>query len=640
MRIPIPNNCKNPNYSFYRIIVSILLLLSFTYSHAQTSQWAWISGDNTTNQAGVYGTKGTAAAGNKPGNRDSENGWKDASGNFWIFGGWDISNNYYNDLWKYNTSTGQWTWVSGDNTANQSAVYGTKGTAATANKPGARLSQQSWVDASGNFWIFGGYGYDGAGNNGYLNDLWKYNPTSGQWTWMSGDNTVNNGGTYGTKGTAAATNKPGSRIYMAGWADASGNLWLYGGAGNDGASSYGNLNDLWKYTISTGQWTWVSGDNTRNNSGVYGTKGTAAAANKPGGRYDLKGLIDASGNFWLYGGTGYDGAGNTGYLNDLWKYNPTTSQWTWISGDNTRNKNGVYGTQGAAAAANKPGGRYGHNFLIDASGNFWLFAGLGYPAAGGVGPLNDLWKYDPIVGQWSWQSGDNTRNNTGVYGTKGTAAATNKPGSRLDAASWVDAAGNFWSFGGYDNNNGSDFNDLWKYNSLTVLPVRQISLRGAHRNNDNALVWETTGEENTSLFNIERSTTGITYNTIGTVAAVGSGNNRYSFIDNDAAGTTYYYRIKVIDKDGHITLSPVITLYSNGESKTIVYPNPAGNETYLRTSDRSLLNTTALIYTSAGQLAGQVKITTLEQYINLTGYPKGVLTIRLNKGNTFSIIKK
>ncbi len=36
----------------------------------------------------------------------------------------------------------------------------------------------------------------------------------------------------------------------------------------------------------------------------------------------------------------------SGYLNDLWKFSPSTNQWTWISGNNTINVPGVYGIQG------------------------------------------------------------------------------------------------------------------------------------------------------------------------------------------------------------------------------------------------------------------------------------------------------
>ncbi len=86
----------------------------------------------------------------------------------------------------------------------------------------------------------------------------------------------------------------------------------------------GNLNDLWKYSPSGAEWTWVSGGNGDNTSGSYGTSGTTSVSNAPGGRNSIGTWIDSSGNLWLFGGYGYDSTGQLGYLNDLWQYNPST----------------------------------------------------------------------------------------------------------------------------------------------------------------------------------------------------------------------------------------------------------------------------------------------------------------------------
>jgi hypothetical protein len=119
------------------------------------------------------------------------------------------------------------------------------------------------TDASGALWLFGGYGFDSFGNYGYLNDLWKFNPAlgaNGEWTWMGGSGIVGGGdfysgvgsvgtyaGVYGTLGTEASTNTPGSRAWAVGWSDSSGNLWLFGGEGFDSTETQGWLNDLWEY---------------------------------------------------------------------------------------------------------------------------------------------------------------------------------------------------------------------------------------------------------------------------------------------------------------------------------------------------------------------------------------------------------
>jgi N-acetylneuraminic acid mutarotase len=433
-------------------------------------QWIWEGGLNTVNASGVYGTQGAASASNGPGARYSANSWFDSSGSFWLFGGvgYDSTGGAgsLNDLWRYSPSTGQWTWMSGGEADNAAGVYGTLGTAAATNVPGARYAASSWTDSAGTLWLFGGYGYDSTGTVGRLNDLWEYSPGTGQWTWVGGSNIANAIGVYGTESTPAAGNIPGARYAGSTWADAAGNLWLFGGYGYDSAGTVGRLNDLWKYTASSGQWTWVGGAELTSASGVYGTQGAAAAGNIPGAREAASSAIDSAGTVWLFGGYGYDYTGAFGYLNDLWQYSPTTNEWTWIKGSVGINAAGVYGTQGTPAAGNVPGARYSANAWVDTSGNLSLFGGYGYDGGAGLGALNDLWQYIPSTKEWTSVSGGTIANASGSYGTQGTAAAGNTPGSRQEASSWIDSSGHLWLFGGagYDSNGDNGYlNDLWQF---------------------------------------------------------------------------------------------------------------------------------------------------------------------------------
>ena len=419
------------------------------------NEWTWMGGSKSANAVGVYGTLGTAAAGNIPGGRAVAGSWIDTSGNVWLFGGLGYDSagtgGYLNDLWKY--SNGEWTWMGGSDLVNQAGVYGTEGVAAAANIPPGLGSPMAWIDSSGNFWLFGGYNYNGSGGaRAFLNALWKY--STGEWTWMGGSDLADQAGVYGTEGVAAAANTPGARIQGETWTDASGNLWLFGGVGYDSAGTEGILNDLWKY--SNGEWTWVGGSDLANQVGVYGTKGVAAAANIPGARSEATIWTDALGNVWLFGGYGYDSAGTGGYLNDLWKY--SNGEWTWMGGSDLANQAGAYGTEGVASASNLPPSRYGAVGWTDSKGDFWLFGGAN------ASYLSDLWEYRN--GEWTWMSGPTLANQVGTYGTMGTANPGNIPGSRRYSAAWVDAQGNLWLFGGHGYDSAGtvgQLNDLWKY---------------------------------------------------------------------------------------------------------------------------------------------------------------------------------
>ena len=360
-----------------------------------TGEWTWMKGGPGFSN-GVYGSLGVPHEDNRPGDREEMKCWSDASNNFWMFGGFGFLGNY-NDLWRYNPSTNQWTWVKGSNSSsyqfNSDAVYGIQGTPDINNRPGRRRAGAAWTDNAGNFWTFGGSGRNG----NYINDLWKYDPLNNTWTWMHGEDEENQPGSYGSPGVASAGNTPGARDGAVAWKDTDGNLWLFGGElGNTSGNPYEYFNDVWKYDIFLNQWTWITGDNTSNNAGVYGVAGTPDATNKPGGRTRATAWTDAEGNFWLFGGRGFDASGNFGELNDLWMFSITTKQWVWVRGDNTVAVNGVYGTKGTPSLNGKPGSRYGAAGWRDAAGDFWLYGGTGL-AENGRDRLSDMWRITSVL---------------------------------------------------------------------------------------------------------------------------------------------------------------------------------------------------------------------------------------------------
>jgi N-acetylneuraminic acid mutarotase len=505
------------SFSFFFIILSLPFIISIaacggggggtpaptptpTPTPSTAKEWTWMNGSNiastsTSALPGLYGTLGTPAAGNVPGGRSGVASWTDSSGNLWLFGGsgFDSAGSLgnLNDLWEFNATSKEWTWVSGANSVGnakvgqqlgQAGIYGALGTPAAGNIPGGRQGAASWIDSSGNFWLFGGSGIDSAGNQGLLNDLWEFSPATKEWTWASGVSTFPNpnvgqtagqAGIYGNLSVSASGNTPGGRSGAVSWIDSSGDLWLFGGEGYaSNQSSIGYLNDLWRFDPTAKTWTWMSGSSSLGvhggQPGVYGTLGVPAAGNVPGGRGPAASWIDSSGNFWLFGGYCFDVNDFSGFLNDLWEFNPASKEWTWVNGSDSTGgstvASGVYGTLGVAATGNVPSGRIGTVSWKDTSGNLWLFGG---DVSGGLN--NDLWEFNLTSKEWTWVGGVNAEGTQeaapGIYGTLGVPASANIPEGRDGAVGWIDSSGDLWLFGGASayGNTGGLLNDLWRY---------------------------------------------------------------------------------------------------------------------------------------------------------------------------------
>jgi hypothetical protein len=356
--------------------------------------WTWVAGPNDSDQNGVYPPSTPTV----PGGRSNAVSWKDSSGNLWLFGGFGLNGDttsgagILNDLWEF-TTAGTWNFVGGSTilTFNASGVYGTKGScpSGTTCFPGSRYSATGFADPSGNFWLSGGQGIDSVGNQGLLNDLWEF--SNGSWTWVSGSDTANASPSYPTtNGTFSASNVPGARQNSTSWFDAFGNFWLFGGNGiGKGSATPGELNDLWEFSTTSAEWAWITGANVTGQAGQYGNEGQSGSGNTPGSRERASGWLDASGNFWLFGGIDANG----GEFNDLWEF--TGGNWIWMNGSSSTDSPGTYGTEGQGTSLTTPGSRDWASSWTDNSGNLWLFGGDGIAAEFPEGYLNDLWEYLP-----------------------------------------------------------------------------------------------------------------------------------------------------------------------------------------------------------------------------------------------------
>ena len=436
------------------VVLIILLLLPFA-GQSQAGTWTWVQGSNTTNSVGNYGLVGIPSATNEPPAKYAAAFWTDTAGNFWLYGGVSAGATVFmDDLWEFDPLTQIWTWMNGSQTTNLAAVVtGAQGAFDIGNQPSSLgWGVFTWTTPDNHLWMFGGAKDNGPTASG---DMWQYDPSINQWAWMG----IYNSASYGSMGVQNPTNSPGPRYENnTAWQDNAGNLWLWGGL----YPGPKNNNDLWRYNILAAQWTWMGGTIAGNDTiGAYGTLGVSSVNNYPPSRLNNFFWTDDSANFWMIGGElqthGED-------LQDVWKYNPQTSEWTWMSGQAHRDEEGPHGTNCLLSDTNNEGWRYENRGVWKVNNNLILnYSGVWLGASSfqlDRQELNQLWGYIPTLGEWLLLNGSTE---AGSYGTQDVSNFANYPPWRSGSAASIDKNKNIWLFGGVNFLTNGYYNDLWEF---------------------------------------------------------------------------------------------------------------------------------------------------------------------------------
>jgi hypothetical protein len=125
----------------------------------------------------------------------------------------------------------------------------------------------------------------------------------------------------------------------------------------------------------------------------------------------------------------------------------------------------------------------------------------------------------------------------------------------------------------------TDFSSWTLSTPLNVLPVAFGNIKAFEQGNDIIVQWEILTELNASMYNIQRSSDGNSFNTIGYVTAAGS--SRYSFADHQPLAGNNYYRLQIVDLDNSSKLSRVVKINTiKGKPAIAIFPNPATGQQF------------------------------------------------------------
>lgn len=161
--------------------------------------------------------------------------------------------------------------------------------------------------------------------------------------------------------------------------------------------------------------------------------------------------------------------------------------------------------------------------------------------------------------------------------------------------------------------------------NLITLPVRWLSFSAELQNPDVLLSWSTASEDNTNVFIVQHSIDASTWTPIGTLRAAGNSQSRsdYTFLHNNPAYGTNYYRILQLDLDGRSSYSQVRRISQNLNAGAMSVRQSHGS-LHITLENAQTIS----LHHSDGRLIWRKQLPGGTSTINVTSQPKGVYILR------------
>lgn len=173
-----------------------------------------------------------------------------------------------------------------------------------------------------------------------------------------------------------------------------------------------------------------------------------------------------------------------------------------------------------------------------------------------------------------------------------------------------------------------------------ILPLYWMEFTAKECSGNVCLQWQTENEQNTSHFEIEKSTDGMTFTKFESQKSTNQpGKHRYQATDNNPVSGINYYRIKQIDVNGSYTYSTIITIKIDSPMGIKIVPNPANNYIILKGDSNAK---SVSVYNITGQLQTQWNDINNNQQLNISHLSEGIYIIKVlqnNKESAHKLIK-
>ncbi|MBL7717277.1 MAG: T9SS type A sorting domain-containing protein, partial [Flavipsychrobacter sp.] len=184
------------------------------------------------------------------------------------------------------------------------------------------------------------------------------------------------------------------------------------------------------------------------------------------------------------------------------------------------------------------------------------------------------------------------------------------------------------------------FSGFYLYSDLGPLSVKMVDVKAENIGTRNVVSWKTATEEASCSFRIERSTDGISFTELGSVAGKGRASS-YSFTDEAAVTGMNYYRVQLLDAGGVKRNSSVVSarVASGGVFAMNAYPNPVTEKVTVRFSEEAGAGATIELIDFTGKQLLVTQVSGRSAELDLGQVASGMYLVRYSDKETKQTIK-
>jgi len=420
-----------------------------------------------------------------------------------------------------------------------------------------------------------------------------------------------------------------------------GNDWQAFSAGSDYCLAVKTNGTLWAWGNNNfGQ----LGDGSTTNSDVPIQIGTDNNWSVPFAAFENQAALKTDGTLWVWGTNSY---GQLGLGNTTQYFTPqqvgTDNDWSKLCNADSYmlalKSNGTLWGWGLNWAGQLGNGTTTSNNTRLQSGTATNWTAIAGGSSSSVGLQADgtVWAWGSNT---SGQAGNNTFIDypspvqTGLLATDWTRISSNGinvAGIRSNNSLWAWGNNVFYQLGDGTN---IERRAPVQVVCLSTLPVTGFRMSGLLQNGQALISWSTETEINNRFFDVQHSSDGRQYNSLGTVMAKGGDRpTQYQFRHAKPLPGKNYYRIRQVDIDGKFTYSNVLVLDYSIKDKILLQSNPVTDVAILLLQKQSVNRSLSLLNTSGQVLLKQtIAAGSTRMEINMLPFPSGLYYLVLENG--------